>query len=498
MWRLATLILLLEMPLCGLQALAAAAAPSEVLTLDVYLSQVREKHEGLKALALTSEAAMQRSSEKNLLTAPSLFSNVQVASDAKPNMAPALLGTQTNNDNFSVGVSKLTDFGLNAKLYYTLAYTDIEGMDPSIFQNIGLPPQLFDSPRFYEARPTLEINQSLWRNGFGSETQAALKLLEAQARATSFDTSFKGKQLLAEAEGTYWRLVAARETVSIQQDSYERAKKLREWNARQTKLELADKADLLSAEAGLQSRGLELQGALDEERSVSLSFNSLRDIDVSMVNERLTSLDVVRFDDLPVPSKEGLRDDVKAAAESRSAAEADAAINEEKNKPTLDVFGSLSLNGRNADLGGSVHDSFNTDKPTAAAGIKFTTPLDFGQMSEDRAAYIREQQAAELAYRRKLLEEARDWKDLNDKLTEARRRLRLAIAIEQAQNTKLIHERDRLRLGRTTTYQVLLFEQDYAMAELTRLKTQAEILGIIAQMKTFSPSPLYAGFKQTG
>jgi outer membrane protein TolC len=54
------------------------------------------------------------------------------------------------------------------------------------------------------------------------------------------------------------------------------------------------------------------------------------------------------------------------------------------------------------------------------------------------------------------------------------------------QKEKLEYEKYRFNLGRTTTYQVLTFEQDYAQALIARLRVEREILAIHSQLKTFT------------
>jgi hypothetical protein len=60
--------------------------------------------------------------------------------------------------------------------------------------------------------------------------------------------------------------------------------------------------------------------------------------------------------------------------------------------------------------------------------------------------------------------------------------------MEQVQADKLSYERKRLREGRTTTYQVLMFEQDHSQSQLLRLRTALEVVSLNAQMKLYSPA----------
>ncbi|MDH4225644.1 MAG: TolC family protein, partial [Deltaproteobacteria bacterium] len=97
--------------------------------------------------------------------------------------------------------------------------------------------------------------------------------------------------------------------------------------------------------------------------------------------------------------------------------------------------------------------------------------------------------AADLNYRRKLFEAETDWRDLTQRFVEAMNRLKLAREIELSQKEKLEYERERLKRGRTTTSQVILFEQDNAVAQLTRLQAQLEALSVLATLKSFGETP---------
>mgnify|MGYP000408522702 FL=1 len=450
------------------------------LTLEQYVGEVKQKHDGVRALKETSEAALLRADEATLMTAPTLFANAQWMDDKKPTSNPAIMGTETKYQGYQLGVAKQFDFGLTAKLSYQINYTQI----------LQASPAFIPYPNFYEARPLLELSQSLLRNGFGRETGAMVDATRAQAKAESYMDSFKLKLNLAEAEMTYWGLAIARELVSVQAESLDRAKKIKEWSSRRTKLELADQADFLQAEAGFQGRSLEYQAALDELKAIERQFNRLRGIDSEEVKEELPTLDRAFIENLPVPEKKGEREDLKAAEEGKKAAEAAAGLGREKNLPNFDVYAQLALNGRSEVVKDSVNDSIGKQYPTLAFGLKFSTPLDFGQIIDDRAAYAKSLAAAELQYKRKLFETAQDWKDLNIRLVEAKNRLKLAVAIENAQEGKLKHERERLKKGRSVTYQVLLFEQDFSAAQAIRLRTESEILRTLAQMKTYKEEKL--------
>jgi hypothetical protein len=147
--------------------LASSVRGAQVLTLSDFLSQVKEKHLGYQASQLVSQGAMERSQEGELLTSPQLFSNVSYLDDQKPTNNPAFLGRRTVYENYTLGVAQQTSFGLSARLSYKVTRTELFGVN-SAFVPL---------PKFYDVVPQLELTQSLWRNGLGSETRATSRVV---------------------------------------------------------------------------------------------------------------------------------------------------------------------------------------------------------------------------------------------------------------------------------------------------------------------------------
>ncbi len=464
--------------LIGAFAVGAASASTPLLSLDEYLVQVQRGNQSVRASLETGTGAEMRSSEAALMFMPILNAGVQWYDDAKPSATSVFTGDKMTVDSFSLGVSEMTSFGLSGKLSYSFNYTQLRNPNPMFV------PQ----PQYYETTPKLEVSFPLWRNFSGQEMRAAQELQQAQALATSYVERFKNKLAMAEAEGTYWRLALAREGVKVTRESVERATKIRDWNAGRVRVQLADKADLLQAQALLEARNFELQMALDELQAASRAFNTMRGADTSDVSETVQTLDGVAMQSLSIPLKPEVREDVKAAQQQERLLASNARMNQEKNKPNLNVFGSLAMNGRDVGAGSSVSESFGTHHPTYAAGVALTMPFDVGTLNQVRDGYAKEAEGARLSYSRKLYEQDRDWVDLSAKLGDAKKRFELSTSIERAQKLKLDHEKDRLTRGRTVTFQVLMFEQDYAQAQLNRIRAQADILRTVAMMKTYGSS----------
>ncbi|MGE0615800.1 MAG: TolC family protein [Bacteriovoracia bacterium] len=460
-----------------------------VLTLEQYLNQVREQNTGVRAATSARDAARDRVGEGETLLAPTLFAQFQWADDRAPKDNPTLQGTRTVQNSYQFGVSKQTTFGLFGRFYYTTAFTGITGADASFVP----------FPEFYTAKPTLEFSQSLWRNFFGRETRAQVAAIEASAQVAHETEGYRARAMLVEAEAAYWRLAAAREVLAVQRASLDRAKKILDWSSSRVRSRLADRSDLFQSDAGYKLRNLEFNLAEDEARAAEMAFNSVRNVPDAQVKDALTDLDQLNEGGLEKQidklsgkgaasaARDGRRGDVEAAFHAERAAVAAANLAYEKNQPTLELYGALSLNGRDISSMTSVSQSFRTDQAATAVGLRFSMPLNLGTTADIRKAYRTEAMAAEGKLARAQFEEERDWQDIHQKLAEAKRRYLLAKKIESTQKEKYEHERQRHAGGRSTTFLVLQFEQDYAQAQILRLRSQVELLGLSAQMKLYSP-----------
>ncbi len=452
------------------QTLSASAS---AIALSEYLNQVKEKHLGFQASQTSSEGAQLRASEGDLILSPVFFVNGQMNRDKKLNFF--LQNNQTDQNNATAGFSKLTSFGTQAKVSYGYNYTE--------YSKFSDPRKKF--PAFYQFQTTFELSQSIWRNFFGSETRAQRNQIEAQATASHYVEKYKTRLLLAEAESTYWRLTFSRLTVQVQTEALARAKKMYDWNTGRAKLHLADSADAFQSEALLKIKALDLQNAQDEERAASRAFNLARGFTEDLVSEDLEIVDASVLSQVSIPNRVEKREDILAAEEQERATWAAADLAKERTLPSFDVFGSYSLNGQKTDQNDAFKGSFKNEQPTQAAGLKFSAPLDFWGTSDIRSGWQKEKIAAEFNLQRKRLEQDNEWTDLQQKMGEARKRLQLCLAIEQVQNSKLTHERDRFKRGRSTTFQILQFEQDFSQAQLLRIRAQSDILQVLARMKTF-------------
>ncbi len=472
----------------------ASAVVSNALGLKEYLEQVRTKNLGVVGADAQKSGAELRSKEGQLLLSYTAFANLNADWDSKLPTLPLFAYEYQLTQSYSFGINKLYDFGLQAQLSYNffgLSYTNPLSLFGSVpgFGNINF------SANYYNVYPQLTLTQSLWSNGFGRSTRANQEMLESQALSTSYQAEFQSEASLVQAETAYWRLALARQLLTVSKAAHERAERMYEWSARRAKLHLADESDALQARAALELRGLDLQGTEDEVRTASRAFNTAREVNSDGVPEELAPIEPRTIENLKVPERHGSRADVLAAEEGMKAAQANATMAIERDKPTLNLTTSIASNRQPGvltgigswpqDFGASVPYSFDFERPTAIVGVVFSMPLDFDTLAKSREGWNREQRAAELNYNQKQFEQDRDWNNLFHLLADARKRFELSMQVEKIQDEKLEREKTRLHQGRTTTYQVLLFETDYLSSQQARIRNEAEVLDIVAQMRLY-------------
>lgn len=443
--------------------------------LNDYLKEVEEKNPSLKASKATSEGLTARENESKLLFRPSIYAQAQTAVDKKPTTNTNAQGDRTDYSYGTVGLMNQFDFGLKGKLGYTVSHTKIYNA-LSTFLPV---------PDFHDAQVGLELSQSLWRNFYGIESKAQQAILESDVKAKKLIEDYKVKSILSGAESVYWSVSQMKKIIAVQKDSLERAKKIKAWAERRSNTGLGDKSDLLQSDANVRFREYELKTSEQQLKNLVRTFNSLRGMEGDELNDSLENVKTEYVRNLKLVQKPGLRDDTKAAIEYQKLSKANLELSVEKNKPTFEVYGSYALNGRDVETSKAISNGFKTDHTTTAIGVRFQAPLDFSNLMDNIRGYRAEQNAAELTVNQKIFDQDKEWNDLVSKFEDAQSNLKLAEKIEEAQKIKADNERDRLSKGRTVTFQVLNFEQDYAQSELLRIKSELEILNLFAESKKF-------------
>ena len=447
------------------------------LTLNEYLTQVEEKSLAFRQGKAQADGAGLVSREADLLTSPYFFAQARQSFDTTipaPPQSPSW--DEKNVGLYSAGINQTFNFGLEAKLAYTITKTS--------YENSRFAAGVESS--YWDATPNIELKMPLWGNGFGRTVQATAEVTRNQNLADQYGALANSQNLLINAEVAYWQLSTAKERVAIQELALGAGQNIFNYVNKQKQKNLGESADVLQATALIESYKLQLQQAQNDVERAQRAFNTYLNLESTTAVPSLETVDYANLQNIVVPdTRPGERLDVKAARARTALAKASSTLILERNKPTLDVVGGYALQGRGLEASRAFNNGNKTEHDSGYVGVMFNMPLNFSAVSDAKAGARRLQESAEISEQNLVYTQDQDWIDLKQKLSESKATLKIARSMEVAQKAKLDNERTRLRQGRTTTYQVLLFEQDYTTAQAARIQSATQILALEAQLKLY-------------
>ena len=458
----------------------AQAENSGPLSLPAFLEDVRAHSPEARATIESINSYELRVHESESLLSPEAYAQYNLFDDKKPTGLETFMGTEKRGENWRVGVRKQTEFGLGADLYLNSQHTVVSGANP----------QFLNLSDYVESTAVLQLTQSLWRNGFGDGTRSQMEVSRAANELKLLQAKFRLKTLMLTAQNAYWSLVSFNQIVKLQEENVARAQKLRDYMKNRTQLRLFDDTDAMQALAAYETRELELQSSLDDQASVIRQLNTLRG---------LNSDEIQGLDELPGrelmeevaknPAGRMTREDYDLLRTQAKVDMAQARLAKSQIQPKFDVVGSLATNGRDGSARTAYEQTQTNHYPTWNIGLNFSIPLDVSLIRDIKRSYNSASLAAKAVDEQAGFSEVRAWEDLLKQKAEAKGRYNRSLSVEKIQTELVKRERQRLLNGRATTFEALNFEQNLALAQIQRVRSQLVLLQIHNALKTFEAKP---------
>jgi hypothetical protein len=457
------------------------------LSLSQYLEDVKSRSASYNSAETQFRASTLLQKESELFNAPNFFINGSkdyLRQDQLLSADKYSLDTQT----YSFGISKISDFGIETALSYEI---NRYSYNPTQTSNNLL--------SIYKINPKIALTIPLWQGFGGSLVKSNKDLIFYNNEYKKLDSLNSSLNSLIEAEKAYWKLVVARKIVAIESEDLKQAKNILDYQTKRLKMNLAEKSDLLQARASYLESQSKLALAKNDEILAAIKFNQQLFINSDKVNEKLDDIDfnsLEKTDNLGQKSSDRPNDrpsdryDVMAANAGMKSAIAQAKITEETNRPSLNLIGSYDFNGIEKNSPRAISGSLAGHGKEVLVGVKFSLPLYFDTQNQVRQGARLSASAAKTNYQQKLSSQESDWQNLVQNLNYKKQNLKLLKEIELAQKLKLENEQKLLKQGRTTTYQILVFKQNYNKAELDTVNNAYEILSLIADQKLYDNSYL--------
>ena len=457
------------------------------LNLDGFLDQVKNRHRGLKSYEISKEAAMDRMDAGDISLVPVLTLKGSWLEDKKQ---PNFLGASSSQSTlYTLGLSKKLSTGTQINLS-----AQALGSENKDLQN----PALTSFQKYAQGSLGVAVSQSLWKDFFGASTRLRREREATQQLTEMNSYDLQQKQLLIDAETTYWDFIYLREELLQRKSSLDRAQKIESWVRRRANDGIADRADSLNAQALVATRKLQLLITQDEVMAIEKSMKSLLEIsDSEMLPELLGQIDTKR--DIKGKFKSSLKNNFRVvrldAYLSQLEAKNQKTISqqvEDSYKSDLTLMGSYNTNS--FEPTGSTFDATkNWDKkefPTTTVSLTWTYIFDTSTKSAARTSVRKDALAAQLRSERKSLESDMAWQELLRRNSELDKKIEAVRNISLLQKERTKAEQLKFSKGRSITANVINSEQDAAEAELNLIKLLAE------QRKLESQSQLFVSMEE--
>lgn len=431
----------------------------------------------MEASRLSEMSADNFKSQSNLLTSPQFFVTGQSSKDKSPTLLGELQGTERRNQGVQSGIQTNTAFGVQGRLYFSHDNQQTLG---SSFIPVGQ--ESIDLQSY-----NLELKIPVWQNGFGRDVRSQRRAIQAQAEAEKFQASFEAQSTLQRAETAYYRLAKLQSEKEVLLRLVDQGNKLTSWAKEKVGSRLLEKSNLTESIAAKASRDLELRAKDLEYQDALREFNSLRQfpLDTQVALSAINDLVEKKSKFLPPQITES-RIDVKAQERAIEAEKENLKRSKELLKPRLDITGKLASFTKQSDINDTRRCTDVNACSQVVVGLTFEMPLDFSNTEKAASSANQKIEAREAALARARIDSADGLSRIQKSLELIDQQIIASRELLKAQENRLKEERNRQKLGRGSTFDVIRAEQDFSQSELALIQIY------FAKLQTLSSLRLYA------
>lgn len=329
----------------------------------------------------------------------------------------------------------------------------------------------------YRSGLTFSITQSLLK-GFGTEiNKSSIYIAKNNKDISILRLKSQIIKTIADVQNIYWGLFFAQENLKVQELSLKQAEDLLIMNKRFKEEGKATISDVLQAQSAVSSREADVISAID---SVKESEEKLKRI-INIMQEEdkwdwpITLIDVPSFVEVDANLQESINTAIKSRPEYILAQldlqNSDISIKLAKNQrlPSLDLEGSLSLNGLSGESGESLSQVGKAEYDTWALGIALKMPLGAKTTkSNERKSQLEKEQkllALKDLEQQIVLEVRSSIRQINGN----KKRIEATDAAEKFAKQVLATEEKKYAVGLSTSYQLLQFQANQVLATKNHL-----------------------------
>lgn len=377
--------------------------------------------------------------------------------DSQLKSASSFAGSKSLTSNYNLGATKKTSTGttLSADFDNERSWTD------SSFATTN---------PAHESKVTLGITQELGKNFFGIKDRNTIEIIKLDIENAGYTSLDKIETDLATVQKAYFRLVLAKESLSIKKDMLAKAERLYELHKEKIKDGLSEMPELLAADANLRQRQSDV---LIAENELEFSINYLK----YLLNLNEDSPDILPTDSFSIEKENTnlettlqnafvYRRDYTIAKNEVKSKNLNLVMKENDIWPEINLEASLAKNGIESSFSKAIDSISEEDNPEYYVGLRFSMPIEnrlarsqLDRAKLEKAKAIVDMKKIERLILTQLVDAVR-----NSNIFKKRAHIQKDIAA--IQENKLNEEEKRFRYGRSNTDTIIRFQDDLLNARL--------------------------------
>jgi len=428
------------------------------LTHDAVIDMVIERSFGLK------QAEMERDYVADgVMLAKGIFDTYLDLGTSyemdKSKRESAIFGDRVDTLNWDIALSKEMPSGTTLGLSFSNVRSKTFG------SNVGGVP-LIPEAALYEPVLGFSLEQPFLQNAFGINDRREYQQAKVAYAGADFALKRKVDVLVHQGLMDFWSILIVRRHIQAQRRAIGFARNFLSTTRSEYELGTAEKTDLLAAQANLLDREDYLLVLWERERTAAealrrdLELEPGVHIEASLADPPFVAPGV--FDDERIAAAFENRGDYQAVLRDVKRLNINLASAKNTRWPQLDLVSTLMLNDISQSYGNAVGDM---DSPDVTVGLKFSFPL------ENRVARANARRAmaekARAVYKLKDLENE-IVNELSRRIEEVGSRKQIIITSRRThslQREKMNEEMKKYRMGRSSSYVVVQYQNDTVTAE---------------------------------
>ncbi|MBC7740596.1 MAG: TolC family protein [Bdellovibrionaceae bacterium] len=453
----------------ALVSLTASAAWG--LTLNDYLNLVKQKNKLVSSYDLSIEASNDKREAGDLVLAPMLTAGYTLSRDQSQ---PSSLGSRREWTNYNLGLAK--EFSSGTELRLTAQTNQ--------FDNQGA---AFPLDQYSTGLLGIAVEQSLWKNFFGSGTRLRQAREGAVNRYETLALELQKRLLLVEAESSFWDYAVAQDDMTLKKENFDRSQKLSSWTNNRVNNGISDRSDLMSVRALASLRELELANATDQLKVQELRLRQNLELGA---NEPTPVIEANESEMRPyfanlANQKNIIKIDAYMTYLDAKSKKIGAEEVKDELRPDLALVGGYNTTAYDRNHSEMQKKISNTDFPKSYVGVTFSWLFDTDAKSSRLAAAEKAALAAQYVADRNQLIGKDAWLEHIRRYEVAKKNVVTLSKIAEFQRARARAEQDKFSKGRTVTLNVVTAETDAATAEVAYLTAKSNLRKLEASTQLF-------------